>query len=125
MGGYKRRDPNSDICCWPVYSQSLCKFYYSPITHCQRTGHYAILSQLQQVPWTKRQKTPTNAYYHKRAEIQYLILSFDQGGFMGKMVDKTFIPEDPMSCLLPFVNIAHTWYSDIHALPVGSACKNK
>lgn len=58
-------------------------------------------------------------------KIQYLILSFDQGGFMGKMVDKTFIPEDPMSCLLPFVNIAHTWYSDIHALPVGSACKNK
>lgn len=119
-GGYKRKDTNSDICCcWAVYSQSLCKFYYSPITHCQRMGHYAILSQLQQVRWTKRRKTPTNAYYHKRAEIQYLILSFDQEGFMGKMVDKNFIPEDPMSCLLPFVNIAHTWYSDIHALHAG------
>lgn len=88
-------------------------------------GHHAILSQLQQVPWTKRQKTPTNAYYHKRAEIQYLILSFDQGGFMGKMVDKTFIPEDPVSCLLPFVNITHTWCSDIHALHAGNAWKNK
>lgn len=82
-------------------------------------GHYAILSQLQQVPWTKRQRTPTNAYYHKRAEIQYLILSFDQGGFMGKMVGKTFSPEDPMYCLLPFVYIAHTWCSDIHVLHAG------
>lgn len=82
-------------------------------------GHYAILSQLQQVPWKKRQKIPTNAYHHKRAEIQYHILSFDQGGFMGKLVDKTFIPEDPMSCLLPIVNITHTWCSDIYALHEG------